>query len=173
MAGGFNCLHCIHCCFFVGEAESPIVFPWEKRLLESLLSQAGLPAVFRPVEAYGPVGDDECCVAVLYRWVLRGFCPFYDSWNRRCVIHDFKPLACRMFPLLLELPSGRLLMSGVCDAVPKPPARVDEFFRDEFRAAVTVMLLYSGMVEKLSGLGRAEPGRCRCFVDADIYLGLS
>ncbi|NPA04510.1 MAG: YkgJ family cysteine cluster protein [Crenarchaeota archaeon] len=172
MTGGFKCLHCIHCCFFAQEWESPIVFPWEKRLLERMLNDAGLRGVFAPVEAYGPLPGGGC-VVVLYRWVVRGFCPFYDSVSRRCMIHELKPLACRMFPLLLELPSGRLMLSAACDAV-RPPIRggVERVFPVELRAAETVLLLYTGVVERLRSLGleRVDASKCGGLVDADIYL---
>jgi len=55
----------------------------------------------------------------LYRWVIKGYCPFYDYFTRSCRIHSEKPLACRMFPLLLDISGNRLMVSSLCSWVKK------------------------------------------------------
>ncbi|WP_052296971.1 YkgJ family cysteine cluster protein [Pyrolobus fumarii] len=105
----------MYCCFFSREEEAPVVFSWEARRLEELLEEHGVPienVELKPLEVYRD--DKDRCVVLLYRWVIRGFCPFYDVASRGCRIHPEKPSACRMYPLLLEVPSGRLSVSGAC-----------------------------------------------------------
>jgi len=56
---------------------------------------------------------------VFYLWVIEGFCPFYDVDNGRCLIHDQKPYACKMFPLLLNIRTSEISVSLMCDWVAK------------------------------------------------------
>ncbi len=55
----------------------------------------------------------------LYKWVIKGYCPFYDYSTRSCRIHSEKPLACRMFPLLLDISENKLMVSSQCNWVKK------------------------------------------------------
>ncbi len=50
----------------------------------------------------------------MYRWLIRGYCPFYDRENKICTIHSVKPLACKMYPLLYNPNTGEVLISKEC-----------------------------------------------------------
>jgi len=49
----------------------------------------------------------------LYRWIVEGKCPFLDD-KKTCTIHDRKPAACEMYPLLLNLSTGEVYLSDAC-----------------------------------------------------------
>ena len=153
------------------------MFPREKRLLEEIAEKRGVAVRFEPLLMFRD--EEGRCVVALYRWVVPGFCPFFDRETKRCTIHEVKPLACRMYPLIVEMPSGRLMVSGKCDWVrmqgrslirrleadPKLIARV---FPREFEAAKEAFAEFVEMqsvVERL-GLRRAAPGECR---DGKLY----
>ncbi len=115
MVERFRCLRCLHCCFFSRPEESPVVFSWEAARLRELLEDTGADNTeFEPYEVWR---RDGLCVVLLYRWVIRGFCPFYDVRSRTCRIHPEKPSSCRIYPLLLAVPTGELRISGACDWV--------------------------------------------------------
>ncbi len=73
---------CKKCCYFEKEEEMPIVFEDEMEMLKSL-----------GVKEFKPLGGK------LYRWIIKGRCPFNDPETGLCKIHDVKPLSCKMFPL--------------------------------------------------------------------------
>lgn len=51
----------------------------------------------------------------LFRLVVVGFCPFYSIVDRRCTIHETKPLSCSMFPLLINVETKDIHISAACD----------------------------------------------------------
>jgi len=55
----------------------------------------------------------------VYRWIIKGYCVFYDQSTRSCRIHSEKPLACRIFPLILDLSEFKLMVSLHCNWVKK------------------------------------------------------
>jgi hypothetical protein len=85
----------------------PILLPHEVYYYKILAERAGVKLEFSRLESG------------LYRWVIRGYCPFYDSSTRSCRIHSEKPLACRMFPLLLDISENKLMVSSLCNWVKK------------------------------------------------------
>jgi len=125
----FKCYHCSHCCFFANYIEFPIIFNEEKRVLENLGKRRNLELKFEEI-AKG-----------LWKFVINGFCPFYDIKARRCSVHKHKPLACKMFPLLLNPKSGTIMVSRACEwvvenwdiVISKP---VFEVFPQEFKIAI-------------------------------------
>jgi len=125
----FRCYHCVHCCFFVDPSESPILFDDEKEMLENLGKNMGIELRFEEI------------IQGLWRFIIEGFCPFYNIRTRRCNIHRTKPLACKMFPLLLNPKDGTIVVSRACewvvenwDIVTSKP--VFEIFPQEFKRAV-------------------------------------
>ncbi|NPA85540.1 MAG: YkgJ family cysteine cluster protein [Crenarchaeota archaeon] len=91
---------CRSCCVFEGDGESPIVFEDEKRKLEALGAK-----------------DFVKLGAGLYRWRIKGRCPFNDPRTGLCKIHEEKPLSCKMFPLNLVV-KGREVRVEVSRACP-------------------------------------------------------
>jgi len=175
----FECLFCEHCCYFSSEVEYPTVYPWEKRRLEKLAEEHGVRLRFEPILVYrAPEGGG--CVAAMYRWLVPGFCPFFDRSSRRCKIHDKKPLACRMYPLILEMPSGNLMVSGKCDWVRRQgprllkllearPQLIPSTFPAEFRAAREAYADFVALTRLAEELGlRPVKDRDKCSVLLDI-----
>ncbi len=178
----FECLFCERCCYFEEPVEMPTVFPKEKRLLEELAEQRGVSLEFEPLLVFQD-GDGRCAVA-LYRWVIRGFCPFFDRETRRCTIHESKPLACRMYPLLLEVNTGKLMVSGKCEWVRRmgrrlidrlnaQPQLIPRVFPVEFEAARTAFLEAASALEyaERHGLKRVSSLEgCSEVYDFDDYV---
>ncbi len=67
----------------------PIVFEDEKEKLEKLGQKEFREIIFGKLK--------------LYRWIIRGRCPFNDPETGLCKIHEDKPLSCKMFPLNLRI----------------------------------------------------------------------
>ncbi|HIP66343.1 MAG TPA: YkgJ family cysteine cluster protein [Pyrodictium sp.] len=176
----FVCYHCIYCCFFRDPIECPVLFPWEKRVIEDLLEDGETNTSFEPLEVWRD--SKGVCIVTLYRWVIRGFCPFYDIVMRRCKIHEMKPLACQMFPLLVEVPSGKVMISSKCLWTKKNqkllkelrrPEVIAHVFPSEFTAAVTVLQQYNSILEAVreEKLVRVNDfSSCKLFVDVDSYM---
>ncbi len=128
----FECLRCLQCCFFASDEEAPVILPEERNRLEKLASKANVKLKFTKVD-----GKE------LYRWVIKGYCPFYDIGRRKCKIYGERPLACKMFPLLINPENGEVSMSRACDWV---TANFNEILKDtpqhvfpsELDAAITV-----------------------------------
>ncbi len=98
------------CCTFNNIEDAPLVFPWEKRLLERLAAKKGVGSLeFRPYAGYVSGGK---AYVLLYKWVIRGKCPFLDGY--KCLIHEEKPLACKMYPLIIGWGDNTLRVSGSC-----------------------------------------------------------
>lgn len=130
MTPRFRCYNCIHCCFFVRTEETPLV-------LEDEITSLNLEALKRGIKLEFIRLDDK-----FFRWVISGFCPFYDVRSRRCSIHDVKPLSCKMFPLLLNIKTRDIHVSTACDWVlqhlnellDERNLDIEEMFRDEVYA---------------------------------------
>jgi Fe-S-cluster containining protein len=128
---GFTCYRCIHCCFFSEEKESPVLLWHEVLYLSKLGELMSLKLNFKNL------GQG------FYRLVFDGFCPFYDVGNRACRIQKEKPLACRMFPLLINISSLELTVSLICPWIRENFARIskdltlediENIFHEEFKA---------------------------------------
>jgi len=175
----FVCSHCIYCCFFRDPIECPVLFPWEKRSIEDLLGEE-VNTTFKPLEVWRD--SKGTCVVTLYRWIIKGFCPFYDIFTRGCRIHEIKPLACQMFPLLIEVPSGRVMISSKCLWTKKnlgllkelnTPEAIARTFPLEFSAAITVLQQYTSILEAVreERLVRVNDfSSCKLLVDVDSYM---
>lgn len=159
----------------------PTVFPWEKRLLEELAERLGVSLEFKPLQIY--MDDENNCVIALYRWIIKGYCPFYDRAEKRCKIHEDKPYACKMYPLLLEMPTGRLMLSGKCDWVAnnkdvaeklaKEAKLIPEVFPNEFEAAKNAFIEFSSIIDYVNRrrLRQTTSLRdCAQVMDIDEYI---
>lgn len=178
----FECLFCERCCYFERVEEAPTVFPWEKRLLEELAEERGFSLEFEPILVFRD-REGRCAVA-LYRWVIKGFCPFFHLPSRKCTIHEKKPLACKMYPLLLEMPSGRLMLSAKCEWVKRmgerlvrrlesKPDLIPRVFPGEFEAARTAFTEVAASVRfaEEHGMERVNDlSGCREVYDMDDYV---
>lgn len=89
----------------------PLVFPWEKRLLEEKAGERGFKLEFKPYIVY--MVNDYIGVVALYRWIINGRCPFLDG-RGLCSIHRDKPLTCKMYPLIIGWGDNTLRVSGEC-----------------------------------------------------------
>ncbi|MBP1448574.1 MAG: YkgJ family cysteine cluster protein [Thermoproteus sp.] len=94
------------CCYFKSEEENPTAFYDEVLRLRREAEKRGLSLEFKEL--------GEINGARIYRWIIRGWCPFFDKISRRCTIHQEKPLACRMFPLVLDVKNGNVYLSENC-----------------------------------------------------------
>ena len=181
MVKRFECLFCDHCCFFKEDYEMPTVYPWEKRLLEEEAEKRGLHLEFEPLTVYRD-REGRCAIA-MYRWVIRGYCPFFDRETKKCTIHESKPLACRMYPLLVELPSGKLMLSGKCDWVRREkgverllarrPDLIGKVFPSELEAAKQAFIEMNSIMRFVAenGLERVRGvEECREVYDIDDYI---
>ncbi|MEM0361041.1 MAG: YkgJ family cysteine cluster protein [Sulfolobales archaeon] len=125
----FKCYRCIHCCFFVSEEETPILLEDEVSILKLEAAKLNVDLIFTDL------GNG------LFRWVIRGFCPFYDIGNSSCTIHSKKPLSCKIYPLLLNLRTGDIHVSTACDWVVENSSKLlssgdidlEEVFKDELK----------------------------------------
>ncbi|MGC8994307.1 MAG: YkgJ family cysteine cluster protein [Pyrobaculum sp.] len=91
------------CCKFESIEEAPVVLEDEIPILTKEAEKIGVKLTFREYGFYNGVK--------LYKWVIEGWCPFYKG---RCTIHEKKPLACRMYPLVLNLKTGEIYLSDKC-----------------------------------------------------------
>ncbi len=180
----FQCLFCRECCYFSEEYEMPTVFPWEKRLLEEMGQRMGVVLEFKPLQAY--MDSEGHCIVTLYRWVIRGYCPFLDVSTARCRIHGSKPLACRMYPLILEMPSGKLMVSFKCkwvadrgkrffETLSSNPELIPKVFPDEFKAAVEAYAEITSIARFVESKGMKplkleELDKCKEVYDVDEYI---
>jgi len=110
----FVCMRCPDCCVFEDKEEMPLVFYWEKKELEAIAQRRGYELSF---DEFLVVDDGTGGFTYIYRWIIRGQCPFLEGVN--CTIHEKKPLACRMFPLIVEIPQNRVYLSLRCRWVRK------------------------------------------------------
>ncbi|MEZ0394507.1 MAG: YkgJ family cysteine cluster protein [Desulfurococcaceae archaeon] len=158
----FECLRCDECCTFRGEREWPVVLAHEVELLRSLAKIVGLELNFVPL------------AWPFLSWKIEGTCPFYDPQRKACTIHELKPIACKMFPLLLDMGSMTLYASGACKWV-RDNADVIGSIVDERDIERIFPLEYGGLKELLIvheayrrcepvvvALWRKGPGHFRC-----------
>lgn len=178
----FKCLFCDRCCYFEKKVEAPIVFPWEKRLLEEVAENLGVELFFEPTLVFKD--EKSVCVIGLYRWVIKGYCPFFDKQTRLCIIHDSKPLACKMYPLLVEMPTNRLMVSAKCEWIKRhgvellkrlenKPELIPVVFSNEFEAVRDVLLEFRAIedVVKEKNLKRiGDLKECKRAYDLDDYI---
>ncbi|MET1101699.1 MAG: hypothetical protein ABWW69_04395 [Pyrodictiaceae archaeon] len=176
----FRCLGCAYCCFFSEEWESPVIFPWEKRILEELGAWYGAQLEFKPLEIFGD--EEGKCVAVVYKWVIKGFCPFYSILSRSCKIHEYKPLACKMYPLLINLSSAEIIASAKCKWVKERSSAIrllgrEELLRHvlpkEYRALRQAFMIYTTLVESLNRRGFYrinDPSHCASMIELEDAL---
>lgn len=146
----FSCLRCSECCFFADQRECPVVLPHEVKYIRVLANYVGVQEQnFEPL----PTG--------LYMWIIRGFCPFYDKASRACRIHSEKPLACTMFPLLINPSTLELLVSSACKWIRENIGKllanlgeeVEEVFSAEFNAVKELIkILYAATTGGLISL---------------------
>ncbi|MDD5691799.1 MAG: YkgJ family cysteine cluster protein [Candidatus Omnitrophica bacterium] len=95
------CLKCRSCCRFkeANSVWSPCLLDEE---IQGLVDRAGIPAAsisadrrIQPIA--GPDG---------------GFiCPFLDSGDNKCLIYDQRPFECRLYPFLINLRKGKVLLT--------------------------------------------------------------
>ncbi|ADY00392.1 hypothetical protein VMUT_0176 [Vulcanisaeta moutnovskia 768-28] len=101
----FQCLRCDDCCYFDNEERGPILFEDELVRIKALAGARGFDIKYRELLING---------VKVYRWLIRGYCPFYDRENKACTIHLMKPLVCKMYPLLYNPSTGEVLISKEC-----------------------------------------------------------
>ncbi|MEM0351473.1 MAG: YkgJ family cysteine cluster protein [Sulfolobales archaeon] len=98
----FKCYRCVHCCFFTEERENPILL-WHEVLYYTKIGELmNLKLNFKNL-GHG-----------FYRFIIDGYCPFYDIPSRACQIQKEKPLSCKMFPILVNLASLEVSTSLMC-----------------------------------------------------------
>lgn len=157
------------------------MFYWEKRLLEEIAEKLHISLQFEPFLVFKD--EDSKCVIALYRFVVKGYCPFFNRQTKLCSIHDQKPLACKMYPLLVEMPTARLLLSAGCEWVrrhqaivtilEKKPDLIAVVFPREFEAAKIVLTEFRAIddIVKEKNLVRvSDLGGCREVYDFDEYI---
>ncbi len=105
----FACKRCPDCCFFRKEEEMPLIFYWEKEELEKIAEERGLKLSFKNFLVVETPQEE---FVYIYRWIINGKCPFLNGVD--CTIHNRKPLSCRMFPLVVEIPKNRVYLSLRC-----------------------------------------------------------
>lgn len=125
----FKCYRCIHCCFFVTPNDYPVLLKEEVNRLRNLAKKYNVNVTFKKIND------------IFYMWVINGFCPFYDVKERRCLIHNEKPLSCKIFPLLLNIKTREISASMMCDWVAKnikviTNLNLQEVFPDEVKALI-------------------------------------
>ncbi len=150
MVKRFKCLLCGEtCCTFRSFEDTPLVFPWEKRILEEKASEKRLKLVFKPYVVYMTSSDTG--VVVLYKWIINGKCPFLDE-KGLCSIHRDKPLACKMYPLIIGWDDNTLRVSSECPWIRdnleyimrNDPSKI---FPEEFKHAVQVLAILKQVEE--------------------------
>jgi len=146
----------------------PLVFPWEKRELLEIRGDLS----FKPYMVF-EIAPEKYAV-VLYRWIIRGKCPFLTSTGK-CSIHDSKPLSCRIFPVLVGIDDNTLRVSLACAVIARNPEsyRGDPrtVFPIEYPQAVKAFLLIK-VLEELAAMNGwvkkyARNGLTGVFVDID------
>lgn len=153
----FKCMRCMDCCKFTRVEDSPIVFPWEKRLLIEKASRMGIGGlIFEPYLIYYDESRN-ISIIVLYKWIIKGLCPF--NKNGLCSIHGEHPLACRMYPLIIGVDDNTLRVSMSCKWVRDHKdlvishGRPDEIFPYEYKNAITAFILIKGYIDYMDSKG--------------------
>ncbi|WP_167828120.1 YkgJ family cysteine cluster protein [Thermoproteus tenax] len=120
------------CCRFESEEEMPTIFHEEMVRLKEEAERRGLKLSFKRL---GEVNGVE-----IYRWIIDGWCPFFDRKSRKCTIHEKKPLACKMFPLVLDVKTGNVFLSENCLWVRQNGPRPLDDFPAEKKALMKVVV---------------------------------
>ncbi|MCG2863425.1 MAG: YkgJ family cysteine cluster protein [Vulcanisaeta sp.] len=145
----FRCLRCDECCYFDNEERGPILFEDELARLKVLAAERGFEIRYRELVING---------VKVYKWLIKGYCPFYDRENRACTIHPIKPLSCRMYPLLYNPNTGEVLISKECrwvsDAINSGEEVGLENFPDETKALEEVLSRLYKIRVRISGNDR-------------------
>lgn len=110
----------------------PTVFHEEAMRLVQEASKRGFEVRFKEL--------GEINGAKIYRWIINGWCPFFDKKSRKCTIHEKKPLACKMFPLILDVKNGNIYLSENCIWVKQNGPRPLDDFPTEKKAVMKVAL---------------------------------
>ncbi len=175
----FKCLRCRECCFFSSIDDCPVVYPWEKRVLEKLaLTHAGGAKLsFKP---YLSFSSKDKLVVVLYKWIIEGYCPFYDKDNRACRIYEDRPFSCKMYPLILGLKDNTLRLSTTCKWVqenmkePVQPIDPSKVFPYEYDVAVKNFVRLKYIIQIMSSMGLneviGEETGDKQVIDVDEYI---
>ncbi|MEX0567681.1 MAG: YkgJ family cysteine cluster protein [Candidatus Njordarchaeota archaeon] len=148
----FVCKKCPDCCIFSSEEETPIVFYWEKEQLEKIASKKEKSLHFKKLLV---VFDGEDEFVYIYRWAISGRCPFLN--DNLCMIHKEKPIACKMYPLGIQIPENRLYISGKCRWVQenKDQINVEDLHNifSEFELALKVMIMLKNFFDEAKKRG--------------------
>lgn len=169
----FKCLLCGEtCCTFINELEMPTIFPWEKRILE----KHGSNLKFKPFIVY-KINSNKYVVQ-LYRWIINGKCPFLTS-DGKCSIHNDKPLACKMYPLIIGLEDNTLRVSGGCKVITEHREEItrsdpSKVFRNEYFYALKTYLLIK-LLDEIANINSWEKKRIdqvgdAVFIDIDEII---
>ncbi len=122
------------------------MFPDEARRFRRVCRERGVEVRFRRVVINN---------RTLYQLHIVGCCPLFDAESRSCTIHEVKPLACKMFPLLFNPSSMQVLISLECTWVRRTIEEVGyvdlSMFPNEVRALRRVLrrLLGVGVVVEM------------------------
>jgi len=146
----FTCIRDgVYCCSFQGDREPVMVFSWERKHLLKYDNTL----VFKPFYGYS---DGVRKIIFIYHWVINGRCPFLNDMGL-CTIHEFKPLSCRMFPLILGLSDNTLRVSLACKIIAENPEEYkgdpSVVFPNEFTHAVKTYIIIKIIEEMADNLG--------------------
>jgi len=120
----------------------PIVFDFEREKLLDKAKELNCHLEFKEV---GRLGGH-----VVYRMIVRGFCPFFSLSDRSCRIHEVKPLSCKMYPLLLDVRDMKVMLSLLCEWVRRykinqlSVGEVLDMFKEEIAYLLQVVKLIQG-----------------------------
>lgn len=149
---GFSCKKCPNCCIFNCEEETPIVFYWEKELLEKIAKDRNLSLRFKKLVS---IFDGEDMFIYIYKWLIHGKCPFLSG--NLCSIHEIKPISCKMFPLGIKIPENQIYVSGKCRWVleNRKHVKIENIHKifSEFDLAIKVMLMLKNFFEEAKRRG--------------------
>ena len=138
----------------------PLVFYWEKETLERLAMRViGKPLKFRK---YLVVDEGSNVFVYIYRWIIDGRCPFLSG--NLCMIHNDKPISCKIFPLVVDVLGSRIYLTGRCNWVMNHrsdivPERIPSIF-EEFEMAVKVL----AMVREFINFAKSKGWRILCYI---------
>ena len=130
----------------------PLVFYWEKEELCKYAEEIGAKLRF---QKFISVNDGNGEFVYIYRWIIDNRCPFWR--NNKCIIHPNKPLSCKIFPLVVRIPSPGILVSSKCRWVREnsehiAPEKIPSIF-DEFSPAVKMLAMLQKFLEIASKNG--------------------
>ncbi|MFX0098210.1 MAG: YkgJ family cysteine cluster protein [Candidatus Hodarchaeota archaeon] len=102
----FDCaLDCLNCCTLEeGEDKKILVFPEEVSRLEGLAVELGKDKFAVIEDLVFPNVKDSTVVVATYKlyFIHDTTCAFLDKNEKRCTIHDSKPLACKAYPIAIK-----------------------------------------------------------------------